>query len=111
MIRSFLSVIAALQLIGCASSPKAEPPPAIVVSSPVYTVFYEIPAPLFDCPDVLDQLVLPVPDGEGRYSVTEVDTVIANLYGHSSQCSTNMAGIKDTYNSAKKKYDNGGGVE
>lgn len=78
-----------------------------MVSSPVYTVFYDIPEALLYCPDVLDTLVLPTPDAEGKYAVSDVDGVIASLYGHSSSCSANMAGVRETYNSAKKNYNNG----
>jgi hypothetical protein len=111
MIRKTLIAFAALALTSCASGNPKNVPPEIVVSNPVYTVFYDIPEAILDCPDVLGVLVLPAPDGEGKYAASDVDGVIANLYGHSSSCSSNMSAIKDSYNSAKKKYDNGGSVE
>lgn len=112
MIRNLLFVSAALLLTSCASNkPQPAAPPDIIVSPPVNLVFVEIADALLTCPDILDSLVLPVPDAAGTYAASDVDRTILEVYRLGTECGRNMRAVRDIYLSAKKTYEKGEGVE
>lgn len=111
MIRNILFASAAWLLTSCASKPQPAAPPDIVVSPPVNLVFVEIADALLACPDILDNVVLPVPDAEGTYAASDVDRAILDIYRYGTECGRNMRAVREIYLSAKKTYEEGEGVE
>lgn len=106
MIRKILFVSAAFLLTSCASSkPQPASPPDIVVSPPVNLVFVEIADALLSCPDILDSVVLPVPDEAGTYAAADVDRAILEIYKLGSECGRNMTAVREVYLSAKDKFE------
>lgn len=71
-------------------------------------MFVEISDAILRCPDLLSEIVLPIPDSDGKYAASEIDTVMLEIYQRGSACGQNMKAVRDVYISAKEKYNNGG---
>ena len=66
----------------------------------------DIPETILSCPNILETVILPNPDADGKYSATEIDSLTLRLYETGSVCSNNLQAVKKTYDEASKTGPN-----